>query len=143
MAIIVFSLIGTIPNARARIYVNDYMFKMTQRLFCRPLSAVVTFHNTQYRPRNKGFCVANHTTPMDVAILGSDCTYSLVRLKSDQTKTNKTKKSRHFAHLSPGGFVYFYTFSQHFVFFFYLFWKHMCVSNWNGGHFFFWQGQIF
>ncbi|XP_031640018.1 glycerol-3-phosphate acyltransferase 3 isoform X2 [Contarinia nasturtii] len=78
VAIIVFKLIGTIPNPRLRMFVNDKMFKVAFRLMCRPLSAVVTFHNPQYRPRNKGFCVANHTSPMDVAILGADCTFSLI-----------------------------------------------------------------
>ncbi|XP_055314413.1 glycerol-3-phosphate acyltransferase 3 isoform X6 [Sitodiplosis mosellana] len=78
VAIVVFTLIGTIPNARLRKCVNDVLFKVAFRLMCRPLSAVVTFHNTQYRPNSSGFCVANHTSPMDVAILGADCTYSLV-----------------------------------------------------------------
>lgn len=79
MAIVVFTLIGLIPNRSLRKYVNDILFKVAIRLMCRPLSAVVTFHNTHWRPKNKGFCVANHTSPIDVAILGVDCTYSLVR----------------------------------------------------------------
>lgn len=79
MAIVVFTLIGIIPNRKIRKYVNDILFKAAFRLMCRPLSAVVTFHNTHWRPKTQGFCVANHTSPIDVAILGADCTYSLVR----------------------------------------------------------------
>lgn len=82
MAIALFSMVGVIPKGRVRKFVNDVLFKAGFRLICRPLSAVVTFHNMQYRPRNKGFCVSNHTSPLDVAILGQDYTYSLVRHSS-------------------------------------------------------------
>lgn len=89
-----FGLIGAIPNAGVRMYVNDKMFKVAFRLMCRSLSAVVTYHNLQYRPRNKGFCVANHTSPMDVGILGADCTFSLVRRKLN-TKPKQSSISAH------------------------------------------------
>lgn len=97
MAIVVFTLIGSIPNAKYRRVVNDVLFKMAFRLLCRPLSAVVTFHNTQYRPTSTGFCVANHTSPMDVAILGADCTYSLVRI------LDRKKRLAH--HIILGGII--------------------------------------
>lgn len=78
MAIVLFAMIGLISNKDHRRKANDVLFKVVFRILCRPLSAVVRFHNQQYRPKGVGFCVANHTTPMDVAILGADCTYSLV-----------------------------------------------------------------
>lgn len=76
--VIVFYLIGYISNDEIRRYVNDKMFKVSLRLLIRSLSSVVTFHNTQYRPKGNGFCVANHTSPIDVCVLGSDHTYSLI-----------------------------------------------------------------
>lgn len=78
VAIVSFSMIGLIPNLIVRQKVNDILFKVIFRLICRSLSAVITFHDTEYRPQRMGFCVANHTTPLDVAILANDCTYSLV-----------------------------------------------------------------
>ena len=44
------------------------------------LSAVVTYHDTENRPKG-GICVANHTTPIDVLILACDNAYSLVSLQ--------------------------------------------------------------
>lgn len=44
----------------------------------RCLSAVIRFHNKQYRPKNGGVCVANHTSPVDVLVLSTDNSYSLV-----------------------------------------------------------------
>lgn len=84
MAIAMFSVVGLIPSTRCRKYVNDFLFRAGFRLLCRPLSTVVTFHNLQYRPRNQGVCVANHTSPYDIAILGVDCCYSLVRLTNNK-----------------------------------------------------------
>ena len=49
------------------------------RILASSLSAEITFHNEEYRPKN-GFCVANHTTPFDVTVLSTDCVYSLVIL---------------------------------------------------------------
>lgn len=91
MYVIVFYLIGTISNEKIRRYANDIMFKVSLRLLIRSLSSVVTFHNTEYRPKGNGFCVANHTTPIDVCILGSDHTYSLVRFRRKQNKNQNEK----------------------------------------------------
>jgi hypothetical protein len=49
------------------------------RLITRALSAVINIHNEEYKPKNCGFCVANHTSPIDVAILSTHCIFSLVR----------------------------------------------------------------
>lgn len=72
------ALVGFIPHRNLRGLANDYVFKHTFRIFCRSLSAVITFHDAQYKPKNCGFCVANHTTPIDVAILSTDHSYSLI-----------------------------------------------------------------
>lgn len=73
-----FGIVGVIPQRKLRVRANDYVFKRTFRIICRSLSAVIRFHNLQFKPKRCGFCVANHTTPMDVAILSTDHTYSLI-----------------------------------------------------------------
>lgn len=78
-AVVSFAIVGLVPIRRLRRKLNDYAFKVTFILIARSISADVEFHNPQYKPRNCGFCVANHTSPIDVAILSTDCTYSLVR----------------------------------------------------------------
>uniref|UniRef100_A0A8D8C0K8 Glycerol-3-phosphate acyltransferase 4 n=1 Tax=Culex pipiens TaxID=7175 RepID=A0A8D8C0K8_CULPI len=76
--VIGFAIVGIIPQRKLRVRANDYVFKRTFRIICRSLSAVIRFHNAQFKPKNCGFCVANHTTPIDIAILSTDHSYSLV-----------------------------------------------------------------
>ncbi|XP_050101623.1 glycerol-3-phosphate acyltransferase 3 isoform X2 [Anopheles aquasalis] len=76
--VIGFAIVGMIPIFQLRRMVNDIVFKHTFRMITRSISGVVRFHNPQYKPKNCGFCVANHTTPIDIAILSTDCTYSLI-----------------------------------------------------------------
>ena len=45
------------------------------------ISAVITYHNIENRPKN-GICVANHTSPIDVMVLGADNAYALVKQTS-------------------------------------------------------------
>ncbi|XP_059608997.1 glycerol-3-phosphate acyltransferase 4 isoform X3 [Phlebotomus argentipes] len=77
-AVVSFAIIGCIPMRRLRRRLNDEAFKITFRLISNSISAVITFHNPEFRPRNCGFCVANHTSPIDISILSTDCTYSLI-----------------------------------------------------------------
>uniref|UniRef100_A0A1L8DYS0 Putative phosphate acyltransferase n=2 Tax=Nyssomyia neivai TaxID=330878 RepID=A0A1L8DYS0_9DIPT len=77
-AVVSFALIGCIPMRGPRRRLNDEAFKITFRLISNSISAVIKFHNPEYRPRNCGFCVANHTSPIDISILSTDCTYSLI-----------------------------------------------------------------
>lgn len=72
------ALVGLIPMRETRQYFNDLAFKIAFRIVCRSLSAVITIHNKEYRPKQCGFCVANHTTPIDIAILSTDCSFSLI-----------------------------------------------------------------
>lgn len=78
--VLAFALVGCIPNQRLRRLVNDTVSLIGFRIVARSLSAVITFHNEEYKPKNCGFCVANHTSPIDVTMLATDCTYSLVSL---------------------------------------------------------------
>lgn len=74
------SLVAMIPFKILRHFFADIAFKLTFRLICCSISAVINFHNVEYKPKATGFCVANHTSPLDVAILSTDCTFSLVRI---------------------------------------------------------------
>lgn len=74
------SLVAMIPFKIVRHFFADIAFKLTFRLICCSISAVINFHNVEYKPKSTGFCVANHTSPLDVAILSTDCTFSLVRI---------------------------------------------------------------
>ncbi|XP_055602336.1 glycerol-3-phosphate acyltransferase 3 isoform X1 [Uranotaenia lowii] len=76
--VIGFAVVAFIPNRRLHKQANEYVFKHTFRIICRSISAVINFHNKEYKPKNCGFCVANHTTPIDIAILSTDNTYSLI-----------------------------------------------------------------
>ncbi|KAM7345828.1 glycerol-3-phosphate acyltransferase 4 isoform 1-T1 [Cochliomyia hominivorax] len=72
------SLVALIPFKILRHFFADIAFKLTFRLIVCSLSAVINFHNIEYKPKATGFCVANHTSPLDVAILSTDCTFSLI-----------------------------------------------------------------
>ncbi|XP_052891161.1 glycerol-3-phosphate acyltransferase 3 isoform X1 [Anopheles moucheti] len=76
--VIGFAFVGILPTFRLRRIMNEIVFKHTFRMITRSISGVVRFHNPEYKPKNCGFCVANHTTPIDIAILSTDCTYALV-----------------------------------------------------------------
>ncbi|XP_036333375.1 glycerol-3-phosphate acyltransferase 3 isoform X1 [Rhagoletis pomonella] len=78
VAVIANSLAALIPFEFLRHPCADLAFKITFRVMTRSLSAVITFHNTEFKPKGSGFCVANHTSPLDVAILSTDCTFSLI-----------------------------------------------------------------
>ncbi|CAD7088624.1 unnamed protein product [Hermetia illucens] len=72
------ALVALIPFRRIRRPLAELAYMMTFRFLTRSLSAVITVHNPENKPKNCGFCVANHTTPIDIAILSTDCTFSLV-----------------------------------------------------------------
>lgn len=76
--LISFSFVSLIPHEKLRRWANDKASLVGFRILTRSLSAVITIYNEEYKPKRCGFCVANHTSPIDVAILSSDCTYSLV-----------------------------------------------------------------
>ncbi|BFG05501.1 glycerol-3-phosphate acyltransferase 3 [Drosophila madeirensis] len=77
-AVLTNSIVALIPNRFLRLLLADLAFKITFRLIASSLSSLIKFHNKQYRPTRSGFCVANHTSPLDVAILSTDRTFSLI-----------------------------------------------------------------
>ncbi len=48
------------------------------RILSRVFSAIITFHNREYRAKQGSICVANHTSPIDVIILSTDNCYSMI-----------------------------------------------------------------
>ncbi|XP_067626855.1 glycerol-3-phosphate acyltransferase 3 isoform X1 [Eurosta solidaginis] len=78
VAVIANSLASLIPFELLRHSCADIAFKISFRLMTRSLSAVITIHNAEFKPKGSGFCVANHTSPLDIAILSTDCTFSLI-----------------------------------------------------------------
>ncbi|XP_018330088.1 glycerol-3-phosphate acyltransferase 4 [Agrilus planipennis] len=71
------ALVGYIPEGRFKQWVNYHVSIMCFGLLSGALSSVITYHNTENKPKN-GICVANHTSPIDVLILMCDGCYSLI-----------------------------------------------------------------
>ncbi|XP_017045305.1 glycerol-3-phosphate acyltransferase 3 isoform X1 [Drosophila ficusphila] len=71
-------IVACLPFQFLRLFLASLCFKVTFRLIASSMSSFIKFHNKQYKPTVSGFCVANHTSPLDVAILSTDCTYSLI-----------------------------------------------------------------
>eukprot|EP00099_Drosophila_melanogaster_P020413 NP_611880.3 uncharacterized protein Dmel_CG3209, isoform C [Drosophila melanogaster] len=77
-AVLSSSIVACLPFRFVRLSLASLSFKITFRLISSSMSSFIKFHNKQYKPTVSGFCVANHTSPLDVAILSTDCTYSLI-----------------------------------------------------------------
>ncbi|XP_017839688.1 glycerol-3-phosphate acyltransferase 3 isoform X1 [Drosophila busckii] len=77
-AVVTNSFVALLPFRFLRLPLADLSFKITFRLIASSLSTLIKFHNKEYKPSSSGFCVANHTSPLDVAIMSTDCTFSLV-----------------------------------------------------------------
>ena len=55
-------------------YINIVLHRILSRVF----SAIITYHNTEYRAKPGSICVANHTSPIDVIILSTDNSFSMI-----------------------------------------------------------------
>merc|ERR1719431_2575647 len=72
-------LIGVaIPWKGVRRFVYRYLNMAAARILMRSFSAVIHFHNLENRAQGGGICVANHTSPIDTYLLGTDNCYALV-----------------------------------------------------------------
>ncbi|XP_072311525.1 glycerol-3-phosphate acyltransferase 4-like [Eucyclogobius newberryi] len=78
LLIVLSTLVGCLPEVQLRSKLSEEVHLMCYRIFVRALTAIITYHNQENKPRNGGICVANHTTPIDVIILANDGCYSLV-----------------------------------------------------------------
>uniref|UniRef100_A0A8C5HXG9 Phospholipid/glycerol acyltransferase domain-containing protein n=1 Tax=Gouania willdenowi TaxID=441366 RepID=A0A8C5HXG9_GOUWI len=59
-------------------FMSEKVHLMCYRICVRALTAIITYHDSENKPKNGGICVANHTSPIDVIILASDGCYAMV-----------------------------------------------------------------
>nr|XP_033805820.1 glycerol-3-phosphate acyltransferase 4 [Geotrypetes seraphini]XP_033805821.1 glycerol-3-phosphate acyltransferase 4 [Geotrypetes seraphini]XP_033805822.1 glycerol-3-phosphate acyltransferase 4 [Geotrypetes seraphini] len=72
------TLVGLLPSGSCKEFLSKHVHLMCYRICVRALTAIITYHNSENRPKNGGICVANHTSPIDVIILASDGYYAMV-----------------------------------------------------------------
>ena len=72
------ALIGLMADGPLKRAVYNKVSITAFRILSRSVSAVINYHNEEHRPKNGGICVANHTSPFDVAMLHCDTAYALV-----------------------------------------------------------------
>ncbi|XP_045923335.1 glycerol-3-phosphate acyltransferase 4-like isoform X2 [Micropterus dolomieu] len=78
LLIVLTTVVGFLPNRKLRFFLSEKAHLMCYRICVRALTAIITYHNRENKPKNGCICVANHTTPIDVIILANDGCYSLV-----------------------------------------------------------------
>uniref|UniRef100_A0AAZ3RT99 Phospholipid/glycerol acyltransferase domain-containing protein n=1 Tax=Oncorhynchus tshawytscha TaxID=74940 RepID=A0AAZ3RT99_ONCTS len=76
LLVVLTTIVGFIPSGWT--YLSEKIHLMSYRICVRSLTAIITYHNSENKPKNGGICVANHTTPIDVIILANDGCYSMV-----------------------------------------------------------------
>ncbi|KAG7281318.1 hypothetical protein CRUP_031001 [Coryphaenoides rupestris] len=59
-------------------FLSEKVHLMCYRICVRALTAIITYHDSENKPKNGGICVANHTSPIDIIILASDGCYAMV-----------------------------------------------------------------
>ncbi|KAL0965616.1 hypothetical protein UPYG_G00283580 [Umbra pygmaea] len=78
LLVVLTTIVGFLPSGWLRTYLSEKIHMMCYRICVRALTAIITYHNSENKPKNGGICVANHTTPIDVIILANDGCYSMV-----------------------------------------------------------------
>uniref|UniRef100_A0A8K9UNH1 Phospholipid/glycerol acyltransferase domain-containing protein n=1 Tax=Oncorhynchus mykiss TaxID=8022 RepID=A0A8K9UNH1_ONCMY len=78
LLVVLTSIIGFLPNGRMKNFLSEQVHLMCYRICVRALTAIITYHDSENKPKNGGICVANHTSPIDVIILASDGCYAMV-----------------------------------------------------------------
>jgi len=71
------AFVAALPGGPYKRWLNHQVFTSCFQVLGGALSAVVTYHHTENRPKG-GICVANHTSPIDVLILACDNAYALI-----------------------------------------------------------------
>ncbi|KAJ9579576.1 hypothetical protein L9F63_004761, partial [Diploptera punctata] len=69
-------IVGYVPEGIFKRWLNYHVSIMCFGVLSSALSAVITYHNPENRPKC-GICVANHTSPIDVLVLACDNCYAL------------------------------------------------------------------
>lgn len=72
------AVIGLFPNGRFKRWLNEKLMLVCMRIGSRAFSALIYFHDCENKATSGGICVANHTSPIDVMILGTDAAYALI-----------------------------------------------------------------
>ncbi|ESN92447.1 hypothetical protein HELRODRAFT_186124 [Helobdella robusta] len=72
------ALIGRIQDEKSRRKYYCWLSLAIFRMMSRSFSSVITYHNRENRAKGGGICVANHTSPIDIIILGCDNCYAMV-----------------------------------------------------------------
>ncbi|XP_023720225.1 glycerol-3-phosphate acyltransferase 4 isoform X1 [Cryptotermes secundus] len=70
-------IVGYVREGKFKRWLNYHVSIMCFGVLSSALSAVITYHNTENRPKC-GICVANHTSPIDVLVLACDNCYALI-----------------------------------------------------------------
>nr|XP_040054097.1 glycerol-3-phosphate acyltransferase 4-like isoform X2 [Gasterosteus aculeatus aculeatus]XP_040054098.1 glycerol-3-phosphate acyltransferase 4-like isoform X2 [Gasterosteus aculeatus aculeatus] len=78
LLLVLTTLVGFLPNKELRFYLSEKVHLMCYRICVKSLTAIITYHNRENKPKTGGICVSNHTTPIDVIILANDGCYSMV-----------------------------------------------------------------
>ncbi|XP_062410782.1 glycerol-3-phosphate acyltransferase 4 isoform X2 [Sardina pilchardus] len=78
LLVVLTTIVGLLPNSRMKSYLSEKVHLMCYRICVRALTAIITYHDSENKPKNGGICVANHTSPIDVIILASDGCYAMV-----------------------------------------------------------------
>ncbi|MCI4381191.1 hypothetical protein PGIGA_G00248730 [Pangasianodon gigas] len=78
LLVVLTTLVGVLPNGRMKNFLSEKVHLMCYRVCVRALTAIITYHHSENKPKNGGICVANHTSPIDVLILASDGCYAMV-----------------------------------------------------------------
>ncbi|XP_075989589.1 glycerol-3-phosphate acyltransferase 4 isoform X3 [Anticarsia gemmatalis] len=71
-------LLSMIPFDGLRGKLGRISYMTSFRILVRSISLVATFHDEEYAPKGNGFCCANHTSVIDVAILSNKTCFSLI-----------------------------------------------------------------
>uniref|UniRef100_A0AAV2J0R0 EF-hand domain-containing protein n=1 Tax=Knipowitschia caucasica TaxID=637954 RepID=A0AAV2J0R0_KNICA len=71
-------LVSCLPDGALHSGLSEKVHIVCYGVFVRALTAIITYHHQENKPRDGGICVANHTTPIDIIILANDGCYSLV-----------------------------------------------------------------
>lgn len=70
-------VVGCLPNSSYKKSLNKRLSMFCFDFLTGALSLVCRYHNRENVPQ-RGICVANHTSPMDVLVLACDNTYDMV-----------------------------------------------------------------
>ncbi|KAF7490283.1 Glycerol-3-phosphate acyltransferase 4 [Sarcoptes scabiei] len=81
LLIICTAVIGCLPESQFKRTVYWHASLVCFRIMSRAFSGIITFHDRHNMAKPGGITVANHTSPIDVAILACDNCYALVGQK--------------------------------------------------------------